>query len=242
MPDLAPKVESHAAMLERVVLGGDLSALTSAQRLQYYTDVCRSLDLNPLTKPFQYLRLSGRLVLYATKDCTEQLRKKYGVSVDPPVLTELGDAIFVTITARDRDGRTDSDIGVVLKSDMQANIANVMKKAVTQAKRRVTLSLCGLGMLDESEVADVPDAAPAAVDTDTGELLDGPAAPPAPLGDRTVLLGRIEAGFDKLKLKAGERVALSEAICGISDWTQAETHDLERLVVELVRKFKATKT
>ena len=31
-------------------------------------------------------------------------------------------------------------------------------KAVTKAKRRVTLSICGLGFMDESEVADVPEA------------------------------------------------------------------------------------
>ena len=127
MPDLAPTKETKdsAAILEQVVLGGDLSNLSPAPRLHYYREVCRSLELNPLTKPFSYLHFNNRLVLYATKDCTEQLRKKHGVSVDPPVLTEMADAIFVTITARDRDGRTDSDIGVVLKSDMGKNIANV---------------------------------------------------------------------------------------------------------------------
>jgi hypothetical protein len=36
--------------------------------------------------------------------------------------------------------------------------ANAIKRAVTQAKRRVTLSICGLGMLDETEVDSVPEA------------------------------------------------------------------------------------
>jgi hypothetical protein len=35
-----------------------------------------------------------------------------------------------------------------------------MMKAVTKAKRRVTLSICGLGMLDETEVDSVPGATP----------------------------------------------------------------------------------
>jgi hypothetical protein len=35
-----------------------------------------------------------------------------------------------------------------------------MMKAETKAKRRVTLSICGLGMLDETEVADIPGANP----------------------------------------------------------------------------------
>ena len=36
---------------EVTVIGGDLSELNAAQRAEYYTAVCRSLGLNPLTKP-----------------------------------------------------------------------------------------------------------------------------------------------------------------------------------------------
>jgi hypothetical protein len=36
--------------------------------------------------------------------------------------------------------------------------ANAMMKAETKAKRRVTLSICGLGMLDETEVESIPEA------------------------------------------------------------------------------------
>jgi hypothetical protein len=38
--------------------------------------------------------------------------------------------------------------------------ANAMMKAETKAKRRVTLSICGLGMLDETEVETIPSAQP----------------------------------------------------------------------------------
>ena len=37
-------------------------------------------------------------------------------------------------------------------------LANAYMKAETKAKRRVTLSICGLGMLDETEVETIPDA------------------------------------------------------------------------------------
>jgi hypothetical protein len=37
-------------------------------------------------------------------------------------------------------------------------LANCYLKAITKAKRRVTLSLLGLGMLDETEVETIPDA------------------------------------------------------------------------------------
>jgi hypothetical protein len=37
-------------------------------------------------------------------------------------------------------------------------LANAEMKAVTKAKRRLTLSICGLGWLDETEISTVPDA------------------------------------------------------------------------------------
>jgi len=36
--------------------------------------------------------------------------------------------------------------------------ANAIMKAETKAKRRVTLSICGLGFLDESEIENIPGA------------------------------------------------------------------------------------
>jgi ferric iron reductase protein FhuF len=43
-------------------------------------------------------------------------------------------------------------------------------KAVTKGKRRLTLSLCGLGWLDETEIQTIPDATAVIVD-DTGEIV-----------------------------------------------------------------------
>jgi hypothetical protein len=40
-------------MLEQVVIAGDLSGLSAAQRLAYYQALCQSLGLNPLSKPFE---------------------------------------------------------------------------------------------------------------------------------------------------------------------------------------------
>ena len=145
-----------AEMLEKVVVDGDLSKLTSAQRLDYYRQVCQSCGLNPLTKPFDYLRLNGKLTLYARKDATDQLRKIHGVSVDDVTREFMDDLIIATAKGHDATGRTDFEIGVVSKKDMQGNLGNALMKAVTKAKRRLTLSLCGLGWLDETEVETIP--------------------------------------------------------------------------------------
>jgi hypothetical protein len=144
--------------LEKVLLTGDLSQLSAADRILYYRQTCESLGLNPLTKPFEYIKLNGKLTLYARKDATDQLRKLHAVSIAAPDIQQIDNLIIVTVVATDRDGRTDSDIGVVGKGDMGGNVGNALMKAVTKAKRRVTLSICGLGMLDETEVETIPTA------------------------------------------------------------------------------------
>ena len=66
---LAPSVELPSPdTIAKVLLDGDLSQLTAPQKISHYRSVCDSLGLNPLTKPFEFFRLSGRLVLYATRN------------------------------------------------------------------------------------------------------------------------------------------------------------------------------
>ena len=154
-----------ATSLEKALINGDLATLSPEDRLLYYRQTCESLGLNPLTKPFDYIKLNGKLTLYARKDATDQLRKLHGVSIEKPEIQQIDNLIIVTVVASDQSGRTDSDIGVVGKGDMQGNVGNALMKAVTKAKRRVTLSICGLGMLDETEVETIPDAVQVVEDT-----------------------------------------------------------------------------
>ncbi len=45
-----------------------------------------------------------------------------------------------------------------------------MMRAITKAKRRATLSICGLGLLDESELDGIPEARPLDFNPETGEV------------------------------------------------------------------------
>lgn len=148
-----------AQVLESVIIQGDLSKLSPAQRVEYYSKVCDSLGLNPFTSPFEYIVLNGKLRLYAKKDATDQLRKLHGVSITQLERSAVGDLYMVVAHAHDAGGRQDSDVGAVNIAGLKGEaLANAMLKAVTKAKRRVTLSLCGLGMTDESEVDSIPGA------------------------------------------------------------------------------------
>lgn len=160
-------------VIEQTLIGGDLAPLDPAQRLSYYRNVCESVGLNPLTKPFEYIRLNGKMVLYARKDCTDQLRQLHGVSITK-IERRLDDDLYsVTAYAQDKTGRTDADEGVVSLQGLKGEArANAIMKACTKAKRRVTLSLCGLGWLDETEVETVPSAQAVVVDLQTGEIIE----------------------------------------------------------------------
>jgi len=142
---------------EKVLIEGDLSVLSPEERIEYYAKVCESAGLNPITRPFLYVTLNGKLTLYPKKDCAEQLRRVHAISLTKPDIQFTDGLILVTITASDRSGKTDTDVGVVAGGNLQGEArANAVMKAVTKAKRRVTFSICGLGFLpdvDEEYVA-----------------------------------------------------------------------------------------
>jgi hypothetical protein len=146
-------------VIAKVLLGGDLAQLTAQQKISYYRSVCDSLGLNPLTKPFEYIRLSGREVLYATRNCTDQLRHAHRISVTITAREIVEDCYVVTARAAFPDGRHDESIGAVPIAGLKGESrSNAMMKCETKAKRRVTLSLVGLSTLDESEVDSIPGA------------------------------------------------------------------------------------
>ncbi len=173
----AQEEQDRAKLIEDLVLNNDISSLTPIQKVSYYRQFCAALGLNPLTQPFKILVFEGKEALYATKDATEQLRKINAVSITDIKTTELRGVIIVTATGHDNNGRSDSATGVVPLEEEEKiwqdgvngakgkyiktgkmiavigkDLANAIMKAETKAKRRLTLSLCGLGITDESEI------------------------------------------------------------------------------------------
>lgn len=159
---LATLSAAEDAALWKLVSSGDLSGLNDRQKTAYFLHLCQSLGLNPATAPLEFLRLNGRLVLYAKRTATDQLRSIHGVSlIERPVIEDDGEYITAYVGVRDREGRVDYEIGSVYAGNAGGEArSNATMKALTKAKRRATLSICGLGMLDESEVGSVPGAEP----------------------------------------------------------------------------------
>ncbi len=166
-------------LLEKVVIEGDLEKLSAAERMEYYEKVCDSLGLNPLTRPFDYIKLSGKLTLYAKKDATEQLAKMHHVSIKLQPGRSIEGVYLVQATASTEYRSVDATGAVPIESLKGEAKANALMKAETKACRRAVLRLVGLGWLDETEVAAVPDAVPVMVDPATGEIAPPASAPPS---------------------------------------------------------------
>ena len=163
-------------ILSNIVLKGDISQLKSTEKVQYYNSICQRVGIDPMLQPFQLLKLQGKEVMYATKSATEQLRMIHGISVTAVTTQHIGDCFIVQVTVQNAKGRVDFGTGAVhingLKGDQ---LANALMKAETKAKRRATLSICGLGMLDETEIETIPEAKPL---PELNKLNGAPAIPP----------------------------------------------------------------
>lgn len=149
--------------IERVIVAGDLAKLTSEQRVVYYRSLCEHVGISPLAKPFDYLVLNGKTVLYANRNATDQLRQVHRISLSIARRETIDGVHIVTAQATTPDGRVDESTGAVNIKGLSGDaLANAYMKAETKAKRRVTLSITGLSMLDETEVETVPAARPVA--------------------------------------------------------------------------------
>jgi hypothetical protein len=151
--------EISPEIINSLILTGDMSKLTPAQQTQYYHAVCKDLGLNPLTQPFAIFSMQGKKVMYATKGCTQQLANIR--KIDTEVLSrEVKDSVYiVSVRATMPDGRKTDEDGIVGIVGLKGtDLANAMLKAITKAKRRAVLALCGLNMSDESEVEDIKGA------------------------------------------------------------------------------------
>jgi hypothetical protein len=220
-------------IMEQVLIRGDLSQLTHAERARYYIRVCQSVGLNPLTKPFDYIMLNGKLTLYALKGATDQLRGIHGISASIVSQTEASGLLTVHVRVEDMNGRKDEDLGVVTLPKEGDARANAIMKAITKAKRRATLSVCGLGMLDETELETIPESAKRQASTkprtvmpapktrlleklsaaeEMNDELPGDLGPPKPID--TTDHGGVPAFLDRRKATGGAEASFVDLVGG----------------------------
>jgi len=193
---LATADDEAAAALAHVLGTGDLHQLTNEQRVGHYLALCRSLGLNSLSRPFDWIEFeefetrTKKLVLYPNKSCAEQLRRAHEISVRVVRKEPAGDLFVVELEGTTPSGRVGFASKYVSVIDRQGQrlrgqrLGNAYMKAETGALRRLTFSMVGLGSLpDPDELRSsrmvVVDGTGAVVDRSTEQeryLADVPAA------------------------------------------------------------------
>lgn len=155
--ELSAEARTQTRVIESLVLRGDLSGLAPQDRARFYVQMCENLGLNPNAQPFAFLRLNGKEVLYATRGATDQLAAIHRINreiVDGPKVIDLAGTklVYAVCKASHPNGRVETATATVPLADPM----NVLMKAETKAKRRATLSILGLGLLDEMELETIP--------------------------------------------------------------------------------------
>lgn len=155
--ELQTNTISHE-IIESLIINGDLSKLNPKQKVEYYNKYCTALGLNPVTQPFSLLKLNGKEKLYCGREGTAQLSKVHSVSHEI-LSTETVNGVYIVKAKAITGNRFTSSTGVVNIENLKGDaLCNALMKAETKAKRRATLDLLGLGMLDDSEIETIPNA------------------------------------------------------------------------------------
>lgn len=224
----------RADTIEKLALAGDVSGLTREEKVGYYKSLCERVGLDPATQPFKLLKLSGKEVFYCDRSGTQQLSRLHNVSHAVVAREIINECYVVTARASTPAGRATESIGAVPVAGLKGeNLCNAYMKAETKAKRRATLDLLGLGMLDESEVGSIPGAV--ALDNPVApiqKVIEGSASstakPPTiddQAGKKTYLLKAVPDeperahSFEPYKVRFLQRVA--EAGCEVQAWDWA---------------------
>ena len=151
---LVEREQAGALALDDVLGTGDLSRLSNVQRVGHYLRVCRSLGLNPLSRPLDWIVFKDpdgaeKLTLYANQSCAAQLRRQHHIRVEVVRREVVGELFVCEVKASTPDGREDFASKYVPLTNRHGRLTgqqlgNAMMKAETGAKRRVTLSMVGL--------------------------------------------------------------------------------------------------
>lgn len=134
----------------QVVVKGDLKTLTADQKIQYIAAKCvaANIPIERASDCFEIVNFQGKEVLYAKKGFAEVVRDTRNVQcqVLSSQLDKDNGLYSVKVRASLPSGRSEESLAVIaIEGQKGKDLANLMMKCETKAKRRATLALCGLG-------------------------------------------------------------------------------------------------
>jgi hypothetical protein len=156
-----PDPESARSALDHYLGTGDLSRLAGAQRAALYLEVCRSLAINPRTRPLDWIEFydpetkARKLTLYPNKTCTDQLAYLHRIRVRLVEEKIVGTLYKVVLEGTMPDGRQETNVAYLDLTDQQGQplrgqrYGNALMKCHTKAKRRLVLGMVGMSIPDD---------------------------------------------------------------------------------------------
>lgn len=172
--------------LSKIILKGDWKDLTPAQRVEGYIALCRSLGLNPLTKPFDLLEMRDRTTLYLNSAGGAQLGALHKASYHiTRVETEpVADTVMLVrayVKVRLPDGRENEDVGIKTCNPKDVNdYIRAYKSAITNGRLRAIKGLIGLNVVVEGDEEEIPEARVVSVEIAEASAESAPAQTETP--------------------------------------------------------------
>lgn len=166
------QIEITNEQLDSLLMTGDITQIPVAVRPRYLWRLAEKLGLNPLTRPFDFIKTAdGKVVVYANRTASDQIRKNEEITTEvvyaghlllghwmelfspsPPPRDPSVYQVIVKVSSKKTPDRTEFATGCVgIDGLMNEAKANAVMKCWTKATRRGTLSYAGLGFPDESE-------------------------------------------------------------------------------------------
>ena len=209
-----------AAIRKMAQAGGDLTPLNQAERDIVQRVMCRRMDIDPDSFPFQVIEFKRgpekKTIFYAPRGLFDYLASRDNLHLIVANSHIQGNTIIFTARVTARNGRVVEDIGAAPVSFTgtggEQTAAGVMK-AWTRAVRRALSRFYGASVLDESEKDAVessaaPFAAPAPASsfikshTTVGEVAATAPMPPVAPADPAVAAQALEFEAHVKELKA----------------------------------------
>lgn len=158
-----------------LMVTGDISKMTMPQKAAFLYKLAKAEGIPPFPPPYAIGKdNSGREKIISTKNRSESLRKRDGISTEilysgPLRMGRDGDKVLydhsiyeVEVKGSTRDGRSAVEKGMNFIGElgkpgaiMGQERVNKILGAVTKAANRVTNSLSGSGLMDETEAESV---------------------------------------------------------------------------------------
>lgn len=153
-----PDVADVKAALAHYLVTGDVSRMPGEHRLALYYEICRSIHINPRTRPLEFIEFydpqtkGKKLTLYPTHAAADQLAYLHRIRIRQVEEKTVGTLYKLRLEGTMPDGRTEENVAYLSLTDQQGQLlvgqryGDALMKCFTKAKRRLVFGMVGFNV------------------------------------------------------------------------------------------------